>query len=145
MLFGKIAKVFLGDTVDTIIDRVVPDLNARKEAKEKINSALVSAGNQALLAQLEINKVEAANPSIFVSGWRPACGWVCAGGLAYNFIVHPFLVYGLTLYSPEIAPPPAIDLGPLLTLLMGMLGLGGLRTYEKNQGTARQGWKSFLK
>jgi hypothetical protein len=139
-MIGKIASALLGDTLDTVLDRVVPDLNARKEAKEELNKALVDAANASLLAQIEVNKTEAAHPSTFVSGWRPMCGWVCGSALAYNFIIHPLLGYMLLLSFPETPALPALDLEPLMTVLLGMLGLGGLRTYEKTQGVARQGW-----
>ena len=139
-MIGSIAKALLGGSVDKIVDRLIPDVNARKEAKEELNKALVDTANAALIAQIEVNKVEASNPSVFVSGWRPFCGWICGTALAYNFIAQPILVYALVIYNPFLEAPPAIDLAPLMTVLMGMLGLGGLRTYEKTQGVARQKW-----
>ena len=141
-MIGGIAKALLGGSVDKIVDRLIPDVNARKEAKEELNKALVDTANAALIAQIEVNKVEAANPSVFVSGWRPFCGWICGTALCYNFVLQPLLVYALVVYDPSIEAPPTVDLAPLMTVLMGMLGLGGLRTYEKTQGVARQSWFS---
>lgn len=137
-IISSLAKGILGDSVEKVIDRLVPDKNGRAEAKDELNRALVDAANAALLGQIEVNKVEASNPSVFVSGWRPACGWICGGALGYNFILQPILVYGLLMYDPSLVAPPSADLAQLMPVLLGMLGLGGLRTYEKNAGVARQ-------
>ncbi len=76
--------------------------------------------------QNEVNKIEAQHRSIFVAGWRPFIGWVCGLALLYNFILRDIIAW----ISPNIMPP-ALQMEHLLTVLMGMLGLGGLRTYEK--------------
>lgn len=85
--------------------------------------------------QIEVNKVEAASSSFFVAGWRPAVGWTCVAGLGYSFFGLPILSWGSMNFGWVI--PPALDMGTLLTLLLGMLGLGGLRTKEKIEGVAR--------
>ncbi len=76
--------------------------------------------------QSEINKMEAQHRSIFVAGWRPFIGWICGIALAYNFIIRDVIAW----VSPDIMPP-AIQMDQLITILLGMLGLGGLRTFEK--------------
>ena len=76
--------------------------------------------------QSEINKMEAQHRSIFVAGWRPFIGWICGLALAYNFIIRDLIAW----VSPD-AMPPAIQMDQLITILLGMLGLGGLRTFEK--------------
>lgn len=76
--------------------------------------------------QSEINKMEAQHRSIFVAGWRPFIGWICGIALAYNFIIRDLIAW----VSPDIMPP-AIQMDQLITILLGMLGLGGLRTFEK--------------
>ena len=90
----------------------------------------------------EIAKIEAASPSLFKSGWRPAVGWCCVSGLAYTFLVRPvlwwiiqvaFIISGRQNIIPTL---PAIEMGELFTLLLGMLGLGGMRMYEKVRGVA---------
>jgi len=86
--------------------------------------------------QIEVNKAEATNSSIFVSGWRPGVGWTCVFGLAYSFVAQPLLAWGSNIWV--IPVPPELDMGTLITLLGGMLGLGGLRTYEKTQGIANK-------
>lgn len=76
--------------------------------------------------QSEINKMEAQHRSVFVAGWRPFVGWICGIALAYNFIIRDVIAW----LSPNIMPP-AIQMDQLITILLGMLGLGGLRTFEK--------------
>jgi hypothetical protein len=89
-----------------------------------------------ITAQLKVNEVEAANPSVFVSGWRPFVGWVCTAALAIQFIISPTASWIAALLGHAVAFP-SLDMGTLLTLLGGMLGLGGLRTVEKINGVAR--------
>jgi len=76
--------------------------------------------------QSEINKMEAQHRSVFVAGWRPFIGWICGIALAYNFIIRDVIAW----ISPDVMPP-AIQMDQLITILLGMLGLGGLRTFEK--------------
>jgi hypothetical protein len=86
--------------------------------------------------QMDINKVEAANPSVFVSGARPFIMWVCGVGCAWNWIGLPVAVFVLTVMGKPIVLAPA-DLSEMMPLLLGMLGLGGFRTIEKLKGVAR--------
>lgn len=88
--------------------------------------------------QIDVNKVEAANANMFVSGWRPAIGWICGTGLAVQFIINPIATWAAALNGHPIAFP-SLDLGTLLTLLLGMLGLGAMRTVEKVQGASGTG------
>ena len=88
-------------------------------------------------AQLEVNKVEAAHPNIFVSGWRPAVGWLCAAGLGWAFVGAPIAAWILILVSPG-TPLPTIQSENLLELVLAMLGLGGLRSFEKIRNAARK-------
>ena len=84
--------------------------------------------------QGEINKMEAQNPSKFVSGWRPFIGWVSGFALAYNYILRPFIEPLYMVYHPNIVLP-VLDMGELMPILLGMLGIAGMRTYEKVKGT----------
>jgi hypothetical protein len=92
---------------------------------------------QALLAQLEINKAEAASDSVFKGGWRPAVGWVCAIAFAYHFILKDLIIFGASFAGYQLPELPEFDMGTLLTVLGGMLGIGGLRTYEKKAGLTK--------
>jgi len=85
-------------------------------------------------AQIEVNKVEAASSSLFIGGWRPAVGWTCVAGLGYSFFGLPMLAWASVNFG--YTAPPELDMGTLMTLLVGMLGLGGLRTMEKKAGVA---------
>jgi len=113
-----------------LVDKLIPDPAARDAAKLELLKLQQSGELAAMVAQTEINKVEAANPSVFVSGWRPAIGWVCAMAMAYQYLIRPFLV----AFYPVLAFPGLDD--NLWQLLAGMLGLGGLRTFEKLNGVA---------
>ena len=83
--------------------------------------------NELIQIQTKINEIEAKHRSVFVAGWRPFVGWVCGVALAYNFIIRDLFIWAL---QPEEVPP-ALQMEHLMTVLMGMLGLGGLRTFEK--------------
>lgn len=88
-----------------------------------------------LLGQLDINKEEAKHESLFVAGWRPGIGWVCGAAFAYHYLGQPLAIFVIAVmhWTPP-APIPTFDMGSLLTVLLGMLGLGGLRSYEKLKG-----------
>ena len=89
------------------------------------------------LAQIEINKIEAAHRTVFVAGWRPAIGWICAGALFWNFILQPLMMWVAFLFEVDISSAPKLDIGDLITILLGMLGLGTLRSYDKSKGTTK--------
>ena len=119
--------------VASILDKFIVD----KDLKVKLQHELETAIHSANLAQLEVNKSEAAHKSIFVAGWRPFVGWVCGVSLAYHFILAPILQFGFALSGME-QELPEFDFSQLSTVLMGMLGLGGLRTFEKMKGVSRE-------
>ena len=87
-------------------------------------------------AQADINLAEAQNPNMFVSGWRPAVGWVCTFALAWYYVLAPLTTYILSIAKVQ-ATIPVFDSGTLISLLMALLGIGGLRTYEKVQGVSK--------
>ena len=113
-----------------LIDKLIPDPAAQDAARLELLKLQQSGELAAMLAQTEINKAEASNPSAFVSGWRPAIGWVCALAMGYQYLARPLMV----AFMPALAFPGLDD--NLWQLMMGMLGLGGLRTFEKTQGVA---------
>ena len=118
------------DLASSVISRIWPD---KTEAEKQQLAAAVSL----VQGQMAINAAEATNPSVFVSGWRPAIGWVCGAACAWNWIGLPVAKLGLALYGHPITLNPA-DIGEMMPILLGMLGLGGLRTMEKlNDKAAR--------
>lgn len=117
-----------------VIERIWPNPAEAANAKFELFKLQQSGELAEIAGQMEINKVEASNPNLFVSGWRPFVGWVCGFGLVYAFIGQPLLSWFASVYHFGI--PPTLDVGTLLTVLGGMLGLGGLRTFEKLNGVA---------
>jgi hypothetical protein len=120
----------------TLVDRLIPDRAAAEKAKAEMEAALVKASNEAALAQVEVNKIEAGHSSVFVAGWRPSIGWVCAAGLAWAFVLAPVASWALVVLGIK-AELPAIQFDHLFELVLAMLGIGGLRTFEKLRGVAR--------
>jgi len=123
------------DLGNTLITRIFPDPAQAANAKLELLKLQQSGDLAQMTAQTDINKVEASNLSIFVSGWRPAIGWVCALALAYQYLLKPLAMGILPNFGIAIAPLPGLD-DNLWQLMMGMLGMGGLRTMEKMQGVA---------
>lgn len=130
----------LGSILDfggKVLDRVIPDPAQKAAAQLELlrlaqngELAQLTADTEIAKAQIEVNKVEAASESLFKSGWRPAAGWACVGGLAYQVIARPLLGWaGANLL--HWSAPPALEMDTLGTILFGMLGLGAYRTYEK--------------
>lgn len=116
-----------------LIDRAIPDPAARDAAKLELFRAEQTGDLQRLALDYQ---AAAAQGSSFRGGWRPAVGWICAAGLAYQVLVRPILEWLGANLGPW-TPPPAVDMETLLTLLFGMLGLGTLRTVEKVRGVSR--------
>lgn len=125
-----------------LIERFFPDPATADAAKLKLLE-MQQAGELAQLAadtdlakgQLRVNEVEAGNASWFVAGWRPFIGWTCGAAFAYKFVLAPFIVLGLTAAGHPISLP-VLDFTEMSTILLGMLGLGGLRSIEKIKGVA---------
>jgi len=120
------------DPVSNILDKFIAD----KDLKQKLNHEIELEIQKANTAQIEVNKVEAGHRSIFVAGWRPCCGWICAIALGYHFVLQPIILFILSLNNLQYQLPE-FDMGALLYVLGGMLGLGGLRSYEKSKGLTK--------
>lgn len=117
------------DLAKTAINKIWPDKSEQEKAE--------LAGTLALLtAQITTNQEEAKSSSVFVAGWRPFIGWVCGMALMYTYLGYPLLLWILSVWKPELTPPKLGNDGMLYELLFGMLGLGGLRTFEKYKGVA---------
>ena len=121
--------------ITEVLDRVVPDQAAAAKAKLEMEAKLLEAATQQAGQQAAINQVEAEHTSIFVSGWRPFIGWVCGAGLAWAFLLAPMLAWLLPA-TGVVAVLPALQMEYLLELVVAMLGLGALRSFEKMKGVA---------
>ena len=113
-----------------ILDKVIEDKDQKNALAHEIATMAERHAQELAKGQLEVNKVEAAHHSVFVSGWRPCIGWVCALGLFYNVIVANIL--GIWIDVPEV------DTTLLVPVMMGMLGIGAMRSYEKVKGVSRE-------
>ena len=122
--------------LNTLVTRTIPDPTLKEQLRRELELAQLAADTDLAKAQAAINQTEAVNPNLFVSGWRPFVGWVCGLGLAYAFLIKPIASPLIQKWSG--VPMEALDVGTLLTLLFGMLGLGGMRTVEKLSGVARR-------
>ena len=116
------------DLASTIIGKIWPDKSAAEAAQLAAAVALVQA-------QMDVNKVEAAHPSVFVSGWRPAIGWICGAAFAWNWVGLPIAKMGLAIAGVSLDLSPA-SMAEMMPVLLGMLGLSGLRSFEKSQRVA---------
>ena len=128
--------------ISKVFDLVIPDPNKAAEAKlkaaemaQKGELAVLDAELKLAMGQLEINKEEAKNPSLWVSGWRPFVGWVGASGLAYAAILEPLARFVATL-SGYTGAFPLLDTTITMQILFAILGVGGLRSFEKAKGVA---------
>ena len=116
--------------VTGLLDKFVEDKDAKNALAHEIATMSEKHAQELAKGQLDVNKVEAAHKSLFVAGWRPFVGWICGIGLLYNILISQIL--GIWFEVPEVDPS-------LLTpILMGMLGMGALRSYEKTQNVARE-------
>lgn len=127
------------DLISPVVEKVlsfIPNPVEREKVRAEQMATLLQILAQSDLAQSDINKVEAANSSLFVSGWRPAVGWTCAFGVAWSFVLQPFADWVLSIIKPGIITP-VLDSSQLMTLLLGMLGMGAMRSYDKVKGTSK--------
>ena len=133
-LFG-IAEAVVG-VVDNVLDKFVED----KDLRAKLNHELKTQVQQANLGQIAVNKEQARHPSIFVAGARPAIMWICAFGLGWQFVFQPICTWAMVIWTPWLTVPVLPTEG-LLTLTLSLLGLGGMRSFEKTKGIQRENLK----
>jgi hypothetical protein len=112
-----------------LLDKFIPDADTKSKLAHEVATMAQNHAQELAKAQLGVNKVEAAHRSLFVAGWRPAVGWSCCFALVYSTILSPILGIWFTV--------PPVDSSLLTTVLMGMLGLGAMRTYEKQAGVSK--------
>lgn len=127
--------------ISGLLSEVIPDKDKREAMAHDIATMTEKQAHDQIMAQVQVNKQEAAHKSIFVAGWRPGIGWICGFGLGFNYVILPMTRMGAALYGVdaetlELLVP--LDFGTMSTILLGMLGLGGMRTYEKRNGVARE-------
>ena len=115
-----------------VLDKFIEDKDLKAKLQHEMNMQLHDAN----LAQIEVNKAEAASASIFKGGWRPFVGWVCGVAMLYHFLLQPIIVFILAVAGVTF-DLPQFDMGSLMTILMGLLGLGGLRSFEKFKGITK--------
>ena len=120
-----------------VLNRFFPDKEKAAEAQRAIETALLENAAQINLAQIEVNKEEAQHRTVFVAGWRPFIGWVCGIALAWHFVGVPVTLFFIAWSGAEVPELPVFDMNSLMTVLTGMLGLGGLRTFEKMKGLTK--------
>jgi hypothetical protein len=123
--------------ISNLLDKFVPDATERQKLAHEIATMTEKNVHEISMAQIEVNKAEAASSSIFKGGWRPFIGWVCGVAFAYHFVLQPFLIFVLTTLGQPVPYLPEFDMASLMTVLGGLLGLGGLRTFEKYKGVTK--------
>jgi hypothetical protein len=131
--------------ISSIIDsvgKVAGDLITTDKEKMQLEIENRKLDQAIDIAQIQVNKEEAKSSSLFVSGWRPAVGWIGAAALAYQFLAYPILGWGwkwlqaMNYVPAEMSPPPLLDAEQLWVMLSGILGIAGMRTFEKQKGVA---------
>ena len=123
--------------VSKILDKAIPDQDLKRKLSHEIATMSEKHAQDLALAQIEVNAAEAASGSLFKGGWRPFVGWVCGVAFCYHFVLQPVIIFVVALVGIEIPELPEFDMGTLLTVLGGMLGIGSLRTYEKQKGLTK--------
>ena len=122
--------------VTGLLDKFIEDKDVKNKLAHDLSTMADRHAQELAKGQLEVNKTEAAHKSLFVAGWRPAIGWICGLGMASNFLLIRIANFVLALTGSTILIP-LLDTGEMMPVLMGMLGLGAMRTYEKKQGVQR--------
>jgi phenylpyruvate tautomerase PptA (4-oxalocrotonate tautomerase family) len=131
-LLGKLV-----DPVSNILDKVVEDKDQKAKLAHEIATMAERHAQELARGQIEINKEEAKSRNIFIAGWRPFVGWTCGLALFWHFLGLPITLFITGWFEFQHPPLPEFDMDSLMTVLLGMLGLGGLRTFEKFKGVTK--------
>ena len=113
-----------------ILDKFIEDKDQKAKLAHEIATMAEKHAHEAAMAQVDVNKSEAQHRSIFVAGWRPFVGWTCGVALCYHFVLQPFLLFVVYSFGYQV-DLPVFDMSTLTTILLGLLGLGGMRSFEK--------------
>ena len=130
-LLGSLVQPVTG-----LLDKFIEDRDQKNQLAHEISTMAERHAQELAKGQLEINKAEAQSRNVFIAGWRPFIGWTCGVAMAYNYVIHPILMFTLAQFNYLVAIP-ALDLSEMMPVLMGMLGLGGLRSFEKYKGISK--------
>ena len=120
-----------------ILDKVIEDKDQKAKLAHELATMADKMAHEQNLAQLAINKEEASSGSLFKGGWRPCIGWICGIAFGYHFVLQPVIIFVIAIIGIEIPDLPNFNMNTLLTVLGGMLGIGSLRTYEKQKGLTK--------
>ena len=123
--------------VSGLLDKFIEDKDQKAKLAHELATMADKLAHEQQLAQIAVNKEEAASGSIFKGGWRPFIGWVCGIAFFYHFVLQPVIIFIVAIIGFQIPNLPEFEMGTLLTVLGGMLGIGGLRTYEKQKGLTK--------
>ena len=123
--------------ISGLLDKFIEDKDQKAALAHEIATMSERHAQEIALAQIEVNKAEAASGSVFKGGWRPFIGWVCGAAFAYHFVLQPVIVFVVVTAGVTVPPLPEFDMNSLLTVLGGLLGLGSLRTFEKYKGVSQ--------
>lgn len=123
--------------VTGLLDKFIEDKDQKNALAHEISTMAERHAHEAAMQQILVNREEAKHRSIFVSGWRPSVGWCCSIALFWHFVLQPITVFAATFAGWQLPPLPEFQMETLTTILMGLLGIGGLRTYEKQKGLTK--------
>lgn len=122
--------------VTGLLDKFIEDKDQKAALAHDVATMAAKHAHDAAMAQIDVNKTEAQHRSVWVAGWRPACGWLCAAAMGAHFVIFPTIAVIAASLGHEVTFPE-FDMGSLMTVLLGMLGLGGLRSFEKSKGVTK--------
>ncbi len=130
-LLGSLVQPVTG-----LLDKFIEDKDTKNQLAHEISTMAERHAQELAKGQLEINKAEAQSRNVFIAGWRPFLGWTMGFAMAYNYVIQPIAIFVLGQLDYLVALP-ALDMTEMMPVLLGMLGLGGLRTYEKKKGISK--------
>jgi hypothetical protein len=134
---GQIVLQQLIGPVTGLLDKFIEDKDQKAVLAHEIATMAERHAQERAMAQAEVNRAEAQHRNIWVAGWRPFIGWVCGVALAWHFVLAPVVLFVAAWADVQLPTLPAFDMDSLMTVLLGMLGLGGLRSFEKAKGLSR--------
>lgn len=120
--------------VSDILDKFIEDKDQKAFLAHEIATMSERHAHELALAQIDVNRAEAESASLFKGGWRPTVGWICATAFGYHFVFQPLIIFVMVSLGEPVPELPEFDMFALLNVLGGMLGIGALRTYEKQKG-----------